>query len=213
MKSIRQRIALTLAAVLAVGFVSLADFRGADAAPPPKTAEFTIAYSTNANGAIITIGNSLLTCPDAVGAPCLDARGGGSWDNNSFRMVDIDVDGDPSTYNSSSSQLNLPDGAKVLFAGLFWGARLDKGETSGSATTRAGDPALADKIKFKVPKGSYENLTGVVLAQNSGQKNAYQSYKDVTELVRAAGNGEYWGADVETGTGLDRYAGWALTVV
>ena len=35
----------------------------------------------------------------------------------------------------------------------------------------------------------------------------------MTAIVRAAGPGTYWGANVVAGTGEDRYAGWSLVVV
>ena len=38
-------------------------------------------------------------------------------------------------------------------------------------------------------------------------------FADVTSLVAAAGNGTYTVADVQAGTGMDRYAGWSLVVV
>ncbi|WP_297858852.1 hypothetical protein [Meiothermus sp.] len=34
----------------------------------------------------------------------------------------MDTDGDSTTFNSSSASLNLPAGATVLWAGLYWGA-------------------------------------------------------------------------------------------
>ncbi|MDR3360901.1 MAG: hypothetical protein LBO20_09745, partial [Bifidobacteriaceae bacterium] len=209
MKNTIRRISLVMSALLVVAVISFTDFGGAQAAPPPKTAPFAKVFQANANGAIISIGNSLLTCPDTAGQPCVDGRAGGAWDNNDYRMVHLDVDADASTYNSSSSQLNLPDGAQVLFAGLYWGARLDAGSQGVK-----GDPDQAQFIKLKVPGDSaYQDIEGTVVAQNGGQKNAYQSYKDITGIVKAAGNGDYWGANVNAGTGLDRYAGWALTVV
>ncbi|MDR0626477.1 MAG: DUF11 domain-containing protein, partial [Bifidobacteriaceae bacterium] len=212
MKSILRRVAISTTAVLVVALVGLMGFIPASADPPPTTRPFAKVFGQNANGAIVAIGNSLLSCPSTVGV-CPNARAGAVYDNNDFRMVDIDQDTDAATYNSSSSELNLPTGATVLFAGLYWGARLDKGTTSGSATTRAGNAAKAGTIKFKLPNESaYLDLTGEVIAQNSGQKNAYQSYLEVTDLVTKGGNGYYWGANVESGTGLDRYAGWSLVV-
>ncbi|MBL8774952.1 MAG: hypothetical protein JNK12_03435 [Acidimicrobiales bacterium] len=41
----------------------------------------------------------------------------------------------------------------------------------------------------------------------------YQSAADVTALVAAAGDGRYWVAGIQAGTGRDRYAGWSLVVV
>ncbi|MDR2453717.1 MAG: DUF11 domain-containing protein, partial [Bifidobacteriaceae bacterium] len=211
-----RRIGLGLTAVLVTGFVGLVDFGGA-AAAPPATIDFSEVFNENANGAIITIGNTLLTCPETPGTAaaeyCPKAHAGTSiMDNNDFRMIQLDADSDPATTkNSSSSDLILPAGASVLWAHLYWGARLAAG-TQGVA----GDASLASQMKFKLPgAAAYSDIAGTVIALNSGQKNAYQAVADVTGIIQALANpnGTYWGGDVETGTGLDRYAGWALTVV
>ncbi|MDR1152841.1 MAG: DUF11 domain-containing protein [Bifidobacteriaceae bacterium] len=172
------------------------------------TAPFDVRYTTNANGAILSIGNNLMTCEGASTSICERAKAGGSYDNNNFVMANLDADSDTTTFNSSSSALALPDGASVLFAGLYWGARLDAG-SSGAA----GNVGLADRMAFKIPgETAYRSITGTVIARNTGQQNAYQAFMDVTTMVRAAGNGDYWGANVQAATGYDRYAGWALTI-
>ncbi|MDR2620192.1 MAG: DUF11 domain-containing protein, partial [Propionibacteriaceae bacterium] len=175
------------------------------------SAPFAVQFTTNANGAVLSIGNTLLTCADRLNN-CTGAKNGAAFDNNYFNMSMLDVDTDAATFNSSSSDLNLPDGAQVLFAGLYWGARLTAG-TAGGNTDHA-NQATANTVKFKVPgASSYENLTGTLLAVNTGSNSAYQSFIDVTSRVQTAGNGTYWGANVQAGTGADRYAGWALTLV
>jgi uncharacterized repeat protein (TIGR01451 family) len=182
------------------------DTKEAEAA---ATLPFRQAFSANANGTVLTIGNTLMTCSPTVNN-CTNALGGGAYDNNYFWMRLLDADQDPSTFNSSMSTLALPDGAQVLWARLYWGARLDAG-ASGSGT--AGDASKAAQVAFKAPGASaYQTLTGTQLAQNGGQQNAYQSFVDVTNLVRDAGNGDYWAGNVQAGSGTDRYAGWALTI-
>jgi uncharacterized repeat protein (TIGR01451 family)/fimbrial isopeptide formation D2 family protein len=184
-----------------------------------NTAPFTAAFSTNANGAMIAIGNSLLTCPAGSSSgrvSCADAQAGGVADNNGFTMVDLDADngyaGGAATWNSSSSDLNLPAGATVLWAGLYWGARLDRG-TNGVAGT-----GNRQQIQFGVQRGggaiSYQTIgTDQEFGPNTTSSNAYQEMADVTSIVQANGNASYWGANVVAGTGQDRYAGWAMTVV
>lgn len=50
---------------------------------------------------------------------------------NSSNMKYVDVDGDPTTINSSSAQLNLPSScSEIVYAGLYWSGRLHDG-TSG----------------------------------------------------------------------------------
>ena len=111
------------------------------AAPPSPTTEainivpFASAFSANDNGAIFTIGNNLLTCP-ASAPTCAAARAGAvtgaNSSNNAYSMVNLDADADPATFNSSGSDLILPAGSTVLWAGLYWGAR------------RTGDPRSQD---------------------------------------------------------------------
>jgi len=48
---------------------------------------------------------------------------------------------------------------------------------------------------------------------SSSAATRYQCFKDVTSLVQSGGAGTYGVANVQAGTGADRYAVWALTVV
>ena len=79
---------------------------------------FAARFSANANGAVTMIGNTLETCPESAPA-CVPTRAGtGSMlNNNDFTMERVDVDQDPATFDSSSARLQLPAGARVLFAG------------------------------------------------------------------------------------------------
>ena len=109
------------------------------------TVPFAARKTFNDNGAIALIGNNLLTCP-ASAAGCTAAKaassGGAEVNNNNYVMENVDVDGDSSTFNSSNSQLLLPDGSTVLWAGLYWGARVQKGDF-GTTTTRPREPDVA----------------------------------------------------------------------
>src|SRR5262245_54681490 len=87
---------------------------------------FTPRFSTNDTGDIVLVSNTVLRAnPAGVnGSQAANAQNGvGSpLDNNSFTMINVDVDDDSTTFNSSRADLNLPAGATVLFAGLYWGA-------------------------------------------------------------------------------------------
>ena len=50
-------------------------------------------------------------------------------------------------------------------------------------------------------------------ARPSGSRARTSPFADVTALVTAGGSGRYQVANVQSGTGLDRYAGWSLVVV
>jgi large repetitive protein len=191
---------------------------GATLAAAAITTPFAQVYSINTPGDIQIRGNTLMTCQTAV-ANCSASRdmaGGGTASNgllndNNYWMVDVDVDSDASTFNSSSSTVDLPAGASVLYAGLVWGGRPGVGATIGGvAGVAAPTPADTNKVKLKAPgQSSYSDLTASSTATNSGN---YQSFVDVTSIVQAGGNGSYSVANVQSGQGGDSYAGWGLAI-
>jgi hypothetical protein len=122
-------------------------------------------------------------------------------------MQFVDVDSDPATFDSSSAFLGLPADANVLFAGLYWGAKVTRG-TRGEA---APAPDARNRALFATPaSGGYVSVTAgqVDDSDTASQAGAYQAFANVTELVRAGGAGTYAVANIQSGTGEDRYAGW-----
>ena len=105
---------------------------------------FTPRYSINAPGDIVLIGNTVVTC--APSAACTAAQNG-TGVNNDFNAVHVDVDGDPTTFNSSTATLAIPATASVRWAGLYWSG--EKG-TINSAPT----PSARNTVRFKVPGGA-----------------------------------------------------------
>ncbi|WP_328997312.1 hypothetical protein OHA18_22925 [Kribbella sp. NBC_00709] len=197
------RILIALLLVLSGGLVLPATARA------ETVRDFGKVFGAQTNGAIRITGNSVLTC-DRSSAACRAALAGGSStaNNNDWTMELLDTDSDPSTKSSSGATVDLPSGAQVLYAGLFWGAARGAGK-GGTATTDDGTTMrlrLPGEAAYREVKATKTDLL------NTGSKNDYSSYLDVTDLVRAGGNGEYWGADVPTGTGADRYAGWSLVI-
>jgi uncharacterized repeat protein (TIGR01451 family) len=166
--------------------------------------QHTVRYQTNDAGEIILRGNTLTTC--TASAACTTAQNHtgavttatGSLDNNAYTIVHVDVDGDPSTFNSSRSSLTIPSGGQVLWAGLYWAGR--------TANTQR------NTIRFRTPaSGGYVTLTAQQV-DNSGTD--YQAFREVTGLVQAGGSGQYTGANVFTTVGSNNnYAGWSLVVV
>ena len=153
---------------------------------------FAARFTANDNGTISIFGNNLLTCPTAD-PRCAGARAGTArLNNNSFAMVNLDVDGVAGTQNSSSADVSGPDGSEVLWAGLYWGARVSAG-TGGTAGT--GVVATRQTMSFR-PAGSpaYLSVRSTASFGPTSGDLAYQEFADVTGLVRAAGPGTYWGA-------------------
>ncbi|HXH77399.1 DUF11 domain-containing protein [Nocardioides sp.] len=167
---------------------------------------FTAAFSEQTNGSIQVTGNRLLTC--TASTACTQALSGATAaSNNNFTMVALDTDADAMTSRSSSADITLPAGGRVLYAGLFWGGA----RTAGSGGTAA--TGVVNNIKFRTPGSStYVTVTDPLVDNQSSATNDYSAYSDVTALVQAAGAGTYWGADVVAATGVDRYAGWSLVV-
>ena len=193
------RRSLVLAGMLTIGLA------------PPALADraFTPRFSTNANGDIAIVGNTLETCQTSA-ADCTNARAGlGSvLNNNNFSMVRVNTDF--AALDSSSARLRLPAGARVLFAGLYYGSRT----TAGTGGSKAPDSTVAGlaKVDFKPPGASgFDHLTAAV-DMSSEVTGAYAAFADVTGQVQRAGSGAYTVANVQSATGEDRYAGWALVV-
>ena len=163
---------------------------------------FTARFSANDTGDIAIIANTLLTLPDSYpnAAGVRAGVGPGSLNNNDYNMTYVDVDHDPTTFNSSTATLSLPQGATVLFAGLYWGA---------DSTNANRQQAL-----FGTPDAQgYQSINGTLIGviNDSGLTN-YSVFADVTDRVQRGGNGVYSMANVQANTGLNRYAGWSLVV-
>jgi hypothetical protein len=189
--------------------------------PPSAGAErdYTVRFTENFQGDITGTGNTLLTCRDDD-SQCAAARNGtasgGNNNNNSRPMRYVDIDSDPDTFNSSAATLVLPAGARVHFAGLYYTGHYQAGGSDGTA---APDPSARNKVLLRTPgAGGYESLTAAIIDE-AGQESdtsarEYQGFVDVTNIVEAAGPGEYMVANVQLGTGLDddMAGGWALAV-
>ena len=187
------RSALLLGASLALALVA-APAHAADTPFAPR-------FAQTVRGDVTAVGNTSMTCP-AAAANCAAAQGGGVYSNNDFTMAYVDADADATTtLDSSAATVTLPAGSTVLWAGLYWSGH-------SSSVNR-------DKVQFKAPgAGSYAQLTAAPadLLTSSTQAARYRAFRDVTAQVAAAGAGTYWVGDVQSTTGSDRFAGWALFV-
>jgi uncharacterized repeat protein (TIGR01451 family) len=188
------RVGWATALVILVALAAAAPAAGVDR-------QFSERFSENDNGNITIAANTLLTCRDSDDR-CAGARRGDALNNNVFDMVNVDVDDDPTTVNSSAADLEIPAGAEVLFAGLYWGSH-----SSASNDRRS-------TVEFRVPGADdYETIgpADVVLDTSSGNADRYQAFAEVTDDVTDPGR--YWVADVATTVNqVDRHGGWALVV-
>lgn len=187
---------------------------------------FSIRYQNTTTGNITLVGNTLMCMSQANSTTQCDT----SWMNNpsqnntalaSSNQLDttrnmIFINADPANPTwpsgrggSSAASLNLPTGAQVLWAGLYWGARANP-STAGR-----------NQIYFKPPGSStYQllsgSLLGIITNQGAATTRPYSAFADVTSLVRTSGNGTYWVGGILAATGNDPlgfYAGWSLVVV
>ena len=131
-------VLIAVVSLLVLGAVAPASSQAAN-----LSASFSKRLGINEYGDIAITGNTLLTCQ--TGTACTSALDaalttpGSGFANNDFTMRNADVDGDASTFNSSSATLTLPSEAQVIFAGLYWSGRTTTG--SGGAAP----PAVANK--------------------------------------------------------------------
>ena len=183
--------------ILTTFFVALiASTASASAAEIP----FKQVFSQDVNGSIAIAANGLVQC-DPLNTQCALAlfRKGQKLNNNDWAMQYVDVDADPDSFSSSSSQLDLPAGARVLFAGLYWG-----GYSAKSARVSAG---------FRHGEGAYVPVVAEQLGTFGQSGQAYGAYANVTKYVAAHGGGTYWVSNVTTNVGnTDVHAGWSLVV-
>lgn len=167
---------------------------------------FSVRFTANDTGDIAFAANALMTAP-ASDPSAVNAQNGvgPKLSNNDFQMTYVDADNDPTTFNSSFARLPLPSGSQVLFAGLYWGARTNTTFPTGLTKNRP-------FVKFKAPgDAGYRDLTGTVIGTGGSD---YQSFVDVTTIVRGSGAGTYAVANVQAvKDASDYYAGWSMVVV
>jgi uncharacterized repeat protein (TIGR01451 family)/LPXTG-motif cell wall-anchored protein len=131
--------------------------------------------------------------------------------NNDFDMIAVDFDGDASTFTSSRAQLAMPAGSTVLYAGLHWNAAY--GVEGFGNTVSAGEYAQRNTMKLKAPGGGYQSITADDTWEIPTGTKTYAGYADVTDLVKAAGNGDYWGAEIIACRGFGGcFGSWTMTV-
>ncbi|WP_328956893.1 hypothetical protein [Kitasatospora purpeofusca] len=174
-----------------------------------------------AHGNLTMASNSVVSC-DPEDSPCdLNA-----YNNNRVNWVKTDPNAPGDT--ASSAILTVPAGAKVLNARLYW----QLNPVGTSLTSTSGDAAKANQVEIKTPGATgYQRLTADTydwFDQNTGGNppaplTAHAGVKDVTDLVAAAGSGEYTVADIQAcqgrsstsdfgGQNVGCWGGWSLVV-
>ncbi|WP_051605508.1 T9SS type B sorting domain-containing protein [Sediminibacter sp. Hel_I_10] len=172
---------------------------------------FTPRFNQDLKGDIVLIGNNIL-------GPSNDAFNNNTSYNHTVDMRYIDIDGDASTFSSSSADLNIPNPNcyQIKYAGLYWGA------------VTKGEQPITD-IKFKGPTGGYNDIVGTIVYNADGTPTGdsfpYSCYADVTDIVTGLSNdlGTYTVGNISSAEGATAFmtpyngtgysAGWSLFVV
>ena len=153
-----------------------------------------------------------------------------------------DTDTDSGTSTSSRAKLDIPAGATVKWARLYWGGSMSapgpsagpsaSASPSGSPSVSPSDsasaspsdsasaspsasPAGADKngsVRLALPAAAYKTITADPADVRVGP-SGYQASADVTGLISSGGAGTYTVGDVAADTSRPgAYGGWTLLV-
>lgn len=170
---------------------------------------FEVRFQTQEKGGIVLLSNTSVSCNS--GFNCANAQAslpitGMGGDNNDFNMTYVDVDDNPDTWMSSSDSLDLSDCGEILWAGLYWGSRVN---------TFTPNYALRNQLKIQSNADDYQDVFADELYDfDGGYFNAYFCFKDMTEFVQSNSvNSRYSVANIVTEEDESSWGGWTLVVV
>lgn len=192
--------------------------------------EFALRYSQNGWANVEQAGNVLLTCPASDTRCAANQTGSGTLNNNVFAMIYVDVDGDPTTFNSSTARVVVPPGATVDIALLYWGGDTGEPLTPGntprcssvnSTAALPPNPAAANQVRVKVGAGGYTPVTAAAFdfVTNSPAGKPFQGRADITTMFdsvqrpAAATPVDVTVADLQSATGTNCSGGWTIVLV
>jgi hypothetical protein len=129
---------------------------------------FTVKNQITQKGGIVYLSNVATHCninPPAIAGTnacktgALQNPPSGSYADNDFNAVYVDIDTDATTFMSSSDSLNLPVCSEVSWVGLFWGA------SRGASTTNF------NTIKLKSNNNTYTVVQKQSIKKIEGQNS------------------------------------------
>ncbi|GAA6771382.1 hypothetical protein [Flavobacterium sp. CGRL2] len=137
---------------------------------------FTPRFDTSLKGDMLLIGNNILNRDVKDNERANDAFNATNQNNNDLNMQYIDIDGDASTFSSSSAKLTIPTASrecyKVVYAGLYWAGIYSKGSVDDKTVNRSN----LGSIKIKLPnQTAYTDITGQLI---------YDYYPSTSMVIR-----------------------------
>jgi len=148
--------------------------------------------------------------------------------NDLVNMVFVDTDGSGSTFNSSSSTLNIDPSYTIEWAGLYWSGHICKKGNDGcsyvhlpsSRNNYSKAKAHLGEIKFKRPGHGYTSIVAnsLNIVENDPDLT-YGAFADITNLIDQSHiNGPYTVANMlltegKTNGRGGNYGGWAMLVI
>jgi hypothetical protein len=97
----------------------------------------------------------------------------------------------------------------VLAANLLWGGPLN----AGAGGQPAPDPTANGTVQLTAPGAGPVTVTASAVSPDPSFPIRYVAKADVTATVAGAGPGVYTVADLQVGTGVSAFGGWALQVI
>src|SRR5690606_11971692 len=159
--------------------------------------DFEVRFQDNIKGDITFIGNNIVNreSRNTSSNTPYNYTGNSSDYNDDLNMQYIDIDGDSSTFSSSSASLSIPDlnCSKVVYAGLYWTAKYPFEEGGGSRT--GGGYYVVDskrydfkEVRLKTPGNAYLDLAADKVIYNGYVDDPngdapYTCYKDITDII------------------------------
>ncbi|WP_299782488.1 gliding motility-associated C-terminal domain-containing protein [uncultured Formosa sp.] len=181
--------------------------------------QFSSRANYSVNGDFTIIGNANLTPDTGV---------------NSGDMIYVDIDGDPTTVNSSSATIQLKNESgqvvdntsNIVYAGLYWTGRPPGQEFIVNNPNNGLTNTLNKSVVSLKGPGStgYTDITansGDIYYPEGSFNDMYIAFADVTGFVQSNGTGEYTVADIAlvegqdntVGLGIGYYGGWSMVIV
>lgn len=143
-------------------------------------------------------------------------------------MTYADYDNDVTTYSSSMAQLDISSCSEIESAYLYWtgmfrgsnpaitlvdGPLNSFNGTNASTVFNTAAGSGYQTIKFKIPGGAYQNITGTNITTTSTR---YLCVADVTATLQGTGGGQFWVGNLQSYPNESdggSSSGWVLVVV